>query len=1610
MASLDDYLRSTPAERNKKAEDFLKSAGTYSANRDVLKALGAEDTQKKPALGLLTGVLKGLAVPGNLIRAGLLEVAGKPTPELAGVSGFEEFKQIATGKIDVGFGDVPGLKLKPGEKGASKVLKLGTALALDIATDPFSYVGAPGIVGRRAAAELLVDQAPKLATSIRAISPKASSALDDFIAKTPPAQVAELQKKLGITAADGTPLNILENPEAYEQVLNNQLGNYLGEGLMKGGRKEVLSRLETLTGDRVAALNLFKSLPDDIRGGLVVTNLLGKPIKGADGKAIRLTSGTGEKLGKAGEVLNTARLAASVGVNPVTRALVKGGDILADTRKALLTGDETVGRSSLIEFTKVRKELAKKSQIRNELHSRAKAALNIAAHNASRFEDPAERQVFESSYKDSFFRPLDAPTPNIAIEAAAQDSAFALRKAMKEIYDEAKRAGLDMGEIGTPDTYTPLILTEKATKALRRTMRSRMSSADFTTTEGRQAYVRWSQDPRVGFASETDPEKRFLDAREVNDLIKEENVARAKRGEALDVREYETDPSIIFAKYAYDLGNRIAARRFSDAIVKSGIVFKDVSQVQRLLQERNVADFLAGLSEVNPALAKQAAQIQERTSRELGELIDVKSLDEVKKVMADIRLKAKQDVDVAVAEERNLSQSLSAADDEVSRLAFRAPELTRTLRQYEGVAATGQADIAAKERIARSLRAKVARAQDNAEYGDQELFDYIDQEIAAAVARGATGDVPLWQEVRQEIVDRTAKGVNDLAILTPNKAVAEAELADARELLKTARSGQVQGQIQQADAYVNAVVRRNELADQLSEARAKRVAARKVYDGAAAEAALDSVNNLDTLVGAVRTNLRALKEAESELTYRINQAKAAGTDSEGIKAIRLQGEPAINALRDRANSSKELLRRATGYTTSRFEGAVKEYSTKLLDAVEKLTDDELIAFELLRSNKNIGDYIEQITATNADMDTVMRVMGDMMVSYRAVADNIDPATFEKLTNAQAKLLKVSNLKQLKEDLYRDKDLPSALADNMAAFGLEEIGVNAATKDLYASSGVRSLMEEIYRVENDLTPFEKIVDDYIDPLLQLWKVGVTVGRGPGYLMTNVMGGMYMNYLANVSLRSVTTGGKALFQISKTLKEVQKRNPGRALSVDLAEAEEINKALLSKAKIGDSNLYEIMNEFFARGGFSDTETQFGIQQVAKAGLNAPALTFEATSTGLRPFRTETGGPVETAYRGALQFLMTNRVQRGLNNMAQSSEMFNRVGAFIDGFEKYGNFDSAMAQVHLLHFNYQDLSDAEQWIRRIVPFYTWTRNNVPAQLRAMIMQPGKLQRVMYANEEFQNYYGAQGDDSWLNQVLPEYVNVSDGFATQFKFGDNNIGFFLKLPSEDINKLFKVNGFPIRLREAANMLGPFTTPIEIAAGVNLSTGAPFNPAGEAVPAYYNLLKYIPGSGVYTDEQGQVRASGAFVRGVQDLFPALGTAEKAVTGATALPALVGAEPIKLPDWAVSERQRERALTDLLNVTGLSALAGGTAVTLTPSTLRGELMRRTDIQAADIKRLAASNNIDVDWVRAQLRAGRTPQDIAMLINAGQGRVSAVPERSALKSETLQRYRESIAGL
>lgn len=64
--------------------------------------------------------------------------------------------------------------------------------------------------------------------------------------------------------------------------------------------------------------------------------------------------------------------------------------------------------------------------------------------------------------------------------------------------------------------------------------------------------------------------------------------------------------------------------------------------------------------------------------------------------------------------------------------------------------------------------------------------------------------------------------------------------------------------------------------------------------------------------------------------------------------------------------------------------------------------------------------------------------------------------------------------------------------------------------------------------------------------------------------------------------------------------------------------------------------------------------------------------------------------------------------------------RLANFVGGMNKYGNTEKAAQQVRTYLFNYNELTNADRTMRTVVPFWNWTKRNVPLQMKTLIENP--------------------------------------------------------------------------------------------------------------------------------------------------------------------------------------------------------------------------------------------------------------------------------------------------
>ena len=251
-------------------------------------------------------------------------------------------------------------------------------------------------------------------------------------------------------------------------------------------------------------------------------------------------------------------------------------------------------------------------------------------------------------------------------------------------------------------------------------------------------------------------------------------------------------------------------------------------------------------------------------------------------------------------------------------------------------------------------------------------------------------------------------------------------------------------------------------------------------------------------------------------------------------------------------------------------------------------------------------------------------------------------------------------------------------------------------------------------------------DLYDGITDSWKK-YSLGVNPAYHTKNEIGNLWNNYL----------GGLTDVRRYKDAAELQNlislgSNTGHVMGKPVGELKE---ALLSRGVIGGGQ--------YGSDIATTIERRVGELQPLSFGT-AP----EAASSAKRILRGVAGdNPVVDAGRAVGTAFEDNA----------------RIALFLDQVKKGKSYDEAAKHVNKYLFDYSAISPLEQSVaKRAMPFYTWSRKNIPLQLEALVTSPEKVNKVNILRQNLQADVNVpdQGDVSQqTKEQMPVYVGNAEG-----------------------------------------------------------------------------------------------------------------------------------------------------------------------------------------------------------------------------------------------------------
>ncbi|HUV71651.1 MAG TPA: hypothetical protein VMW25_01445 [Clostridia bacterium] len=307
--------------------------------------------------------------------------------------------------------------------------------------------------------------------------------------------------------------------------------------------------------------------------------------------------------------------------------------------------------------------------------------------------------------------------------------------------------------------------------------------------------------------------------------------------------------------------------------------------------------------------------------------------------------------------------------------------------------------------------------------------------------------------------------------------------------------------------------------------------------------------------------------------------------------------------------------------------------------------------------------------------------------------------------------------------------------------------------------------------------------FYDKALGFWKGSVT-GWFPAFHGRNFLGGVFNNYIAGV------------------------KNPARywqASKLSGASDEVIELA-------GKKYTYKELKDIMSKRGAIGEQGWLDVMGTVE-GLTEKEFTssFNKARITLQDYPKEAMNFVENRLRGSL---------------------------FIDELAKGKSVDDAVKKVFQYHFDYapEGLTSFERNVmRRLVPFYTWTRNNVPLQLGQMGKQPGKYAGV---GKALRTLSGGAETGKEEKGVLPEYMQRSFPIRMGSNAGQVNYVYGLGLPIEDFSNM-TVSGVLAKLSPILKV------PLELATDKNFYFNVPisdFDSAPQLLQKAPKIIKTLAG------------------------------------------------------------------------------------------------------------------------------------------------------------------------
>ncbi len=456
-----------------------------------------------------------------------------------------------------------------------------------------------------------------------------------------------------------------------------------------------------------------------------------------------------------------------------------------------------------------------------------------------------------------------------------------------------------------------------------------------------------------------------------------------------------------------------------------------------------------------------------------------------------------------------------------------------------------------------------------------------------------------------------------------------------------------------------------------------------------------------------------------------------------------------------------------------FGDPARRLTTELLFPSERIGDRaiaENLSQHLAEQFSDAGASARAVTDIEAELRQLEASSDDLVNRYQeAMAELGRRETPVSISDP----LEISELKSIRESIMVTMQSDADSLRLLTERGIDEAAYKTWTKSAAAQQGLANAVldgwvgisrstqvpEQLHEVMALLTKAtgpDQLpgLFRYFDKLTNLFKSWAIAS--PGFIMRNGIGGMFNNYLIGVDAGRYGEFLKADF----------------AFTTAFNKTGDIEKALAAVP----GRLNEQYRLLHASGVLAETD------RISDAAFGLSRSLGQGDQT-----------------RDAFGWLGNNPVTRAVYNGNSRMERVLRGAAGMDAAAKTGSLDGIYESVFKAHFDYADLNRFEvNWMKRISPFYTWTRKNLPLQMEMLFKNPKAYNRY---NIFKKNIESVTPEEDLVPSWMRDRLNIRLPFTNK----DGQMYILPDLPFTSLNMFTNVD-------ELAGQINPvIKTPIEM-------------------------------------------------------------------------------------------------------------------------------------------------------------------------------------------------------